>query len=454
MPDTLERAPRRHLGAGAALSVLAQGGPLLGYGLLSIVLARTIGPTGNGRFALLATLVGITALVVSLGLTSGITHEVSRRRWSVRHALRTSYLAALVLGLVGALGALAFYAMTKDSVFEGIQVGLVLVALSSLIPLLAYQNAEAIMVARERYEGYTTVELSHATTMIVLGAGLAIVYGLSGAVVGLPASALVAATIGAVLLVRQGRRDTTVDQGESLSRALRFGLLSWGANLLQQVNYRFDIVILGGFAAASDVGVYAVAVSITALAWVLPQALQIVLFPRTADLDESALAGEVSGEASDTSLAKAMRHGVLLTVPAAVIVSVLLLVGVPLLWGSEFSQATWLGFVLLPGVLLLGVGKILGSAVIGRGHPRYALYGGAISMPVTIVLYFALIPAFDAWGAAAASSVSYAFSTLLGVVFFRRVTRIGMRRAFVPRAEDVADYGGLMRHLRAGRSAQ
>jgi len=454
VPDTVERAPRRHLGAGAALSVLAQGGPLLGYGLLSIVLARTIGPTGNGRFALLATLVGITALVVSLGLTAGITHEVSRRRWSVRRALRTSYLAALVLGLVGALGGLAFYALTKDSVFGGIQVGLVLVALSSLIPLLAYQNAEAIMVARERYEGYTTVELSHATTMIVLGAGLAIAYGLSGAVVGLPASALVAATIGAILLVREGRRDTIVDESESLPRALRFGLQSWGANLLQQVNYRFDIVILGGFAAASDVGVYAVAVSITALAWVLPQALQIVLFPRTADLDESARTGEVSTEESDSSLAKALRHGVLLTVPAALIVSVVLLVGVPLLWGSKFSESTWLGFVLLPGVLLLGIAKLVGTAVIGRGHPRYGLYGGAITMPVTVVLYFALIPPFHAWGAAAASSVSYAFSTLLGIVFFRRVTRIRMRRAFVPRAEDVSDYSALLRHLRAGRSAQ
>lgn len=39
--------PRRHLGAGAALSVLAQAGPLLGAAILSIVLARTIGPWGT-----------------------------------------------------------------------------------------------------------------------------------------------------------------------------------------------------------------------------------------------------------------------------------------------------------------------------------------------------------------------------------------------------------------------
>ena len=41
--------PRRHLGAGAALSVLVQGAPLVAAGVLSIVIARTIGPSGNGH---------------------------------------------------------------------------------------------------------------------------------------------------------------------------------------------------------------------------------------------------------------------------------------------------------------------------------------------------------------------------------------------------------------------
>ena len=71
-------AKRRRLGAGAALSVVVQGGPLLAAAVLSIVLARTIGPSGNGRFALLFTLCGFTSIVVSLGLTAGIAYEVSR----------------------------------------------------------------------------------------------------------------------------------------------------------------------------------------------------------------------------------------------------------------------------------------------------------------------------------------------------------------------------------------
>jgi O-antigen/teichoic acid export membrane protein len=436
------------------MSVVVQGGPLAAAALLSIVLARTIGPSGNGRFALLVTLTGLAGMVVSLGLSAGITYEVSRARWSVREAFRTSYAAALVLGLLGFVGGLVVFELLHDSVFHGIRTELAVVALASLPPVLAYQFADSILLARERYEGYAFLELSHSATLLVVGAGLAIAYGLSGAVVGLPAAAVVGAVAGIVLLVPEARRHTVVDKGESLVRAVRFGLQSWGANLLQQINYRFDVLILAAFASVSAVGVYSVALTLTSVAWVLPQALQTVLFPRVASLDEARLAGEITTEEADAALAKAVRHGVLLAIPTALIISLLLLVAVPLLYGPKFRETIWLGFILLPGTLLLGVGKILGSGVTGRGYPRYALYGSGASAVVAVALYFGLIPPFHAWGAAVGSTFAYSFGAFLGLYFFRRVTGIGLRQAFVPRSEDVADYGGLFRLARAWRPGQ
>ena len=91
----------------------------------------------------------------------------------------------------------------------------------------------------------------------------------------------------------------------SLGRALRFGLQSWGANLLQQINYRFDVLILGAFATAKDVGVYSVALTLDEHVMGLPQGLQTVLFPRVASLDEATLAGDMSVEESDAGVAKA-----------------------------------------------------------------------------------------------------------------------------------------------------
>src|SRR4029453_10093105 len=93
-----------------------------------------------------------------------------------------------------------------------------------------------------------------------------------------------------------------------LRRGLRFGLQSWGANLLQQINYRFDVLILAAFATARDVGVYSVALTLTSTAWILPQALQTVLFPRVASQDEATLAGEMSADESDAGRREGGRH--------------------------------------------------------------------------------------------------------------------------------------------------
>src|SRR6185312_8481116 len=129
----------------------------------------------------------------------------------------------------------------------------------SIPPALAYSYADVIMLARERYEAYAGLELSHSTTLLLVGAGLAIPFGLTGAAIGLPAAAVLGAAGGVMLLVREARRDQVVDSGDSMPRALSFGLQGWGANLLQQINYRFDVLILGGFATAREVGVYSVA---------------------------------------------------------------------------------------------------------------------------------------------------------------------------------------------------
>jgi O-antigen/teichoic acid export membrane protein len=443
--------PRRHLGAGAALSVVVQGGPLLAGGTLSIVLARTVGPSANGRFALLGTLVGLLAMLFSLGLSAGIVYEVSRRRWSVRSASRTSYLAGFSLGVAAFGLGFAVFLLIHDSVFRGIPTGLALLALASLPAVLAYEYGDSILLARERYESYAGLELTHSAIFLLVGAGLAIPFGVTGAVAGLTTAAVVGALVGAVLLLREATRDNVVDSVGSLARTVRFGLQAWGANLLQQINYRFDVLILGGFATDRDVGVYSVALTATSIAWVLPQALQTVLFARVASLDEAMLAGNISAAESDASLAKAIRHGVLLTLPTGFVVSLLLLVGVPLFYGPKFHQTIWLGFVLLPGTLLLGVAKILTSGTAGRGYPRYSLYTGAISVPATLALYFGLIPTLDAWGAAIGSSLSYVLTAAIALGFFRRVTALGLREAFVPRAEDVADYSGLLRLALARR---
>jgi O-antigen/teichoic acid export membrane protein len=460
-----EPAPRpasrpRHLGAGAALSVAADVGSLIAAAVVSVVLARQIGPSANGTYALILTLVNVAALIASLGLAAGITYGVSHGRWPVRDAVGAALRCAVLLGVGGTALSLGFYLLTEHSAMRHVAAHLALIALPMIPAALAWQFATAILLGRDRYESYTALSLFNAGATLLVTTGLALAFGLTGAVIGVLVSNWVTAIAGTWLLRRlipdeEDGSQWTSDEPQHLKKAFRFGLQAWIANIIQQSNYRLDLLVLGGYAAASHVGVYSVAVTITAIAWVLPHGLQTVLFPRTASLDSAVQAGELEAAESDAAAARATRHSVVLVLPAGAIVAVILGL-VPLVYGTKFVETLWLGFILLPGVLALGVGKVLGSVVTGRGGPRYMLYASAIGAAVTIALYFTLIPTAHEWGAAAASTVSYAFTTVLVVGFFRRVAAISLRTALVPTRADLRDYlaalSALRTHYRSRRA--
>jgi O-antigen/teichoic acid export membrane protein len=180
----------------------------------------------------------------------------------------------------------------------------------------------------------------------------------------------------------------------------------------------------------------------------------MVIFPRTASLDAATDSGELSQAESDAAVTRGVRHSVLLLVPAGLIVAALLGI-VPLVYGSSFDRTVGLGFVLLPGVLALGVGKVLASVVAGRGGVRYNLYNSAVVAAVTLALYFTLIPAYHDWGAAIASSISYLASAVISAVFFRRVLDIPLSAALIPTTADLRNYpealDALRAHLRSRR---
>jgi O-antigen/teichoic acid export membrane protein len=129
-----------------------------------------------------------------------------------------------------------------------------------------------------------------------------------------------------------------------------------------------------------------------------------------------------------------------LLIPTAAALVFALLVLVPLLYGSSFDRTTELGLILIPGTLALGLARVLVAVTSGLGHPQYSLYGRLIDMPITTVLYFVLIPAHGATGAAVASSISYALTGVISFVFVRRVVHLPLRTLLVPTREDLRDW--------------
>ena len=429
--------PPRRLAIGASAALVGQLSTVAGGIVTSIFLAQTFGPAGTGTYALIGNLFAAVLLLAALGLPTGITFLVSRGAWPPRRALKQSLAAALPMGLAGTTLGLAFYAWTNNSVLEGISGGEALAVMAAVPFGLAWLFCSAIAIGCDLYERIATFQLSRAALTVVAVIGPGIAFGLSGAIVGFAAAQVLSAAAVGISLARFNRRESQepasgVNRRETtrpLRAAFRFGRRAWSADALQFLNYRLDLFILAAYVARADVGQYSLAVSLTMLAWLLPSAIGQVLLPRTASLDSASIGGDVSRARADGAVARVIRHTVILQLPTGAAVVVLLVVGIPLVYGPPFHDSIVLGLLLLPGVLAASIAKVVSPVITGRGYPIYSVYNVLITVPVTVALYLLLIPPLGATGAALASTASYMLTTVLAMYFYRRVTDGSVRAA-------------------------
>jgi O-antigen/teichoic acid export membrane protein len=78
---------------------------------------------------------------------------------------------------------------------------------------------------------------------------------------------------------------------------------------------------------------------------------------------------------------------------------------------------------LLPGVVLLGGGKVLTNEIAGRGYPHYNSINAGLALILTIALDLILIPRYGVLGASLASSVAYTLIFLTAIAFYLIVSR-------------------------------
>lgn len=423
----------RPLTGGAVMSAASRVVVAVAGALTTIVIARLLGPDGSGGYATAQTILLIGVVATTLGIEHGIAYFVSAGEWQARRAFATSMKLAVTIGTAGA-GAAVALRLAFPGAFADLTVGETVAVAAALPFWLVFFYTGYVALSIDRYEAFVIPPAAQAVLTSVLGLVGAVVADLSGAVAGMALATVLVGLATAVWGVRRLPAVAAPAARGILRRAMSFGIRGYLANALQVLNYRLDVFILSAAASTAAVGHYAVAVGVTTVLWLLPNALSDVLFPRIASL--TARDEEAHREMVEL---KGLRHVVVIAVVVmAVLVLALLLLVVPV-YGEDFRPAIDVGLILLPGTALLGIANVLSSSLLGRGFPQYGLYTVALTLPVTIVLFVLLIPPLEAEGAALASTISYTLTALLTVVFYRRVTGRGVVRAMIPTRDEWLD---------------
>lgn len=382
--------------------------------LMAVVLARSLGAEGYGVYAYVMALVTLLALPAQAGLPTLVVRETSKaeasHHWGLMRGLwRWSSRVAITLSLILMIIAWAIAWLVSDH-FPPEYINTFYYSLA-LVPLVALGNLRgaALRGLRKVVQGQLPETILRPGLFVLM---VVVAYGIfSQDLTPVLAMALhvlaasLAFLVGAWLLFRarplplSNSPQTEYQTSAWVRTILPLALIS-GISL---INAQADILMLGLFRNAEEVGVYRVAASAVALIGFGMTAITSVVAPHFARLyaqaDMSSLQHVVSRSA------QAM---LLLALPVFLAFT---LTGKPLLtliFGAEFSAAYLPLAILAMGNLISVAMGSVGALLNMSGHERDTARGTMIAAVANIALNALLIPCWGAIGAATATAGSLA----------------------------------------------
>lgn len=406
----------RRAAGNAAVTSVAQVVGKVGTLVWTLVAARLLSPDDFGAFFFVLTV----AMLVSPFAEWGFGAVMVRRGAGHPELLPGLFTRALAwqLSLGLPMFVLAGFLVVAARPDPAVRTAGVLLLTSVVVDLVSH-TCRAAASARQRQASTSaalvgqrlgTAALSVAA--LVAGTGL----------IGLAAAQLVGALLGLVLHLRAVSglgvrpRRSHVDR-RSMRDYVRGTLLVGLSSLTMMVLFRLDSFLLGLLQGDVDVGVYAAAYRLLETVLFIAFALKSAVFPvMSATTSRTVVSGALHAGVAAMALVY-VAFGTVVLVAAGPVLS--------LLYGEPFATSSvpalqWLA----PAPLLFAV-AYLGNAALQAVDRTGAMFGTAAAAAVlNLGLNLLLIPRHGPSGAAAATTLSFAFQCLLQQVL---LTRTGIR---------------------------
>jgi stage V sporulation protein B len=395
----------------------------------SIVVARTLGVGGKGIYVLVLTVSSLLLLGLNLGVSGAFTYYTASNQFKPSDLFAFALLLSLAISAAGgAIFWLAYRLFLQGTFLVGTFPNQMLLVIISLPISLLTTFLASILLGLQQIVAYNAINLiNYGTNLLFQVASALLNGGVTGAILAWLASSGLA-LLATLYLSRHFASFNFRNVGKILRPSFSYGFKNYVANLFTFFNYRLDSFLVNFILGPDSVGLYTTGVTMAELLWYVPNSLSSTLFPKVSSLDE-AVATRITTQSS--------RQTLLVSLPLAIVFGAAGTFLIPFFYGAAFAPSVAPFLWLLPGILGMGVNKILMANLSGRGKPQYATYTSGITVVVTIILDLTLIPSIGIIGAAIASSIAYLTSAVLSVIWFKRENQTSWGQLFIPTLDDL-----------------
>ena len=392
--------------------------------LCAIMGARMLGAFGQGELALYTNFILLSSLLLGAGLPAGIVHFIASRKIEQKQVL-SILLTVLLIGftllllILSILQSATLLSTFIPTLFHHNSVWFWLMLLHLLLVLLNI-FLSSILQAEALFGKASYILISGSITLLSL-------YALRYfAITGIhipPFNWILLALIGSQLiqLIFFLRQVYTTNpdylhleqiQIGAIRPLIQFAFLAFMTNLIQFLSYKMDIWFVNYFHGKQLTGIYALGVSLAQMLWLLPSAIQSVLYAFISTHTDRQLMIQRTINTTRQIAVYAISAGI-----TGYLLSIYL---VPILFGEEFRESVQCIGLLFIGVVPFCLSMAVSGYFAGTGRVRINLYSAILGFIVCMAADLLLIPSYGILGAAIASSISYISTVTFLLVKFHR----------------------------------
>lgn len=397
--------------------------------VVSVLIARTLGPAGRGEYAFVVTVTGTAVALAHLSVEQAQVYLVSLGV-SVRQLASNAVVLALLLGML-AMSVVALASAGVAYPFDG--------STSEVVEVLALVNVPLMIMGLYANNGLVLsgrTDLLNRTALIGGGVQCALLVVLAAVGRMTVLAVLVAWTLSSLLplvislpALRPSRGQVSLPLAR---RELAVGLRYHGGLASLYLLFRIDVLLLAAMTDRSAIGLYALAVSLVELTNVAADSVATVVVRRqaTSSFEESArLTARVVG----VTVLLATVAGAALVLGSPVVL--------PVVFGEDFSGAVPAVLALAPGVVALAASRSAGGYLVRLNRPWIVTGMAVAALGLNVAANLVLIPLWGIVGAGIATSVAYTALASGYLMWLRQSGRLSLQQ-FRPRIawRAVLDY--------------
>jgi len=391
---------------------------LIGIGT-SVIIARVLGPEGQGIYSLAILLPLIILTFTNLGIGRSTIYHIGKDTNAFKDLVGAILGSSFVISIASMFIGLIIVLFFSNSILPGVpQIFLLLALLLIPFQLFSSQSLSGILLGIQKIKEYNLVAIIQSLFMLALAAFflIGLNWGIAGAITANLLSLLFATLLAFFWVSRslENRHFSFQINKNILRSLLSFGYKAHLSNVFAFLHLRIDQVMLNFFLNPMTVGFYVISVNIVEKLWLLSQAVSTVLYPKVASMKDE--------EQRKRLTPLVARNTLLITMLGAFVVFLLAKWLILLLYSEKYLPSVEPLQVLLIGIVAISIERIIANDIDARGKPMINTYITLVALIANITLNVIFIPKYGVIGAGWATSLTYALNSVIKILVYCKLS--------------------------------